>query len=169
MWKRKRCDGSMPLGIDDNVWGMTKEEFQKYTGILLGENVESDMKEYERYELPTQFGYGYRTNSNSYVLFFDGDGLSMVVLDAGSDPENDVQADLTGEMMNWLDDHGTFLAKKGDNSFILYELHKSYALIQNKYLKKFEPTNLRTFICYVSKESYRTGPDSSELPIIEAL
>lgn len=153
----ERCDGNMPLGIDDNVWGMTKEEFQQYTGILLGENVESDMKVYERYELPTQYGYGYRTNNNSYVLFFDGYGLSMVVLDAGSDMENEVQVDLAGEMLNWLDDHGTFKVKKDDNSFILYELHKSYALIQNKYLKKFEPANLRTFICYVSKDSYRGG------------
>ena len=153
----EHCDGSMPLGIDDNVWGMTKEEFQQYTGILLGENVESDMKIYERYELPIQFGYGYKTDSNSYVLFFDGYGLSMVVLDAGLDTENEVQVDLAGEMLNWLDDHGTFKAKKDDNSFILYELHKSYALIQNKYLKKFEPANLRTFICYVSKESYRGG------------
>lgn len=153
----EHCDSRMPLGIDDNVWGMTKEEFQKYTGILLGENVESDMKVYERYELPTQSGYGYRTNGNSYVLFFDEYGLSMVVLDAGSDTENEVQVDLAGAMLNWLDDHGTFKAKKDDNSFILYELHKSYALIQNRYLKKFEPANLHTYICYVSKESYRGG------------
>lgn len=155
----ENCNGKMPLGIDDNIWGMTKEEFEKYSGILLEEDAGLMQDMCVGYDLPFQYGEGYTTGWGSYVVFLDGYGLSMIVLDAGTNSAYDAQLDLPGEMLIWLEKYGTYTAKTKNNQFILYELDKSYALLQNFYLqsKRNNTMNSSIYICYVSKDVQRAG------------
>lgn len=51
----ENCNGVIPICVDDNVWGMTKEEFEQYSGVSLGgEGIEipNDMYAYEPVSVP---------------------------------------------------------------------------------------------------------------------
>lgn len=153
------CSNKMPLGIDDNIWGMTKEEFEGYSGILLNEEEKTEGTGWISYELPYQSGNGYSTDWLSDVVFCDGCGLGIISLYARTTLADEAKPDLSGDMLNWMKEYGTYIAKTKSNKFILYELDESYALLQNFNLQYNNRINSEVSIYYLSKEAQEAGYD----------